>query len=110
MYLMKYRARFETLSLQELNSFKKYHKEEYATLRNTLHTEIFLQNLNTSLAALLLKVEKNAINNDVYNILACLTNANPSFGKKGTLGSVSLNKLKQLLTVFVSTYYFCPNI
>jgi len=86
------------MSGHELGGFKKSHKFDYTTLRNTLQNEIFIQNLNTSLATLFSKIDKSTINNDVFNMLNVLVNTNPSFGKKGILGSVSITKLKQLKT------------
>ena len=103
-YVIKYKNKFNTMSAHEFAGFKRNHANTYNFLRNTLQNDIFIHNLNTSLATLFCKVDKEKIDNDSFNMLTILVNSNPNFGNKGILGAVPIEKLKLLKTSIESQF------
>ena len=104
-YILKYDNKFNDLSGQEFAGFKRANAKSYNILLENLdNKQIFVNNLNTSLVLLFCKAKVDEITDESYTVLDILIKRNPNFGMKGTLGTVSIDKLKQIKSTIDQQY------
>ena len=98
-YIMRYDPNYDKMSPAELGGFKRgTYKGAYDLIRKSAkYQDIDISNLCSVLYTLFMDAKPEDIIDDQFKLLEIIVNKNPSFGNRGKLGSINLEKLNEQL-------------